>query len=113
LQLELFHGGRGGVESITQENRIPQTWVVGDVDHCVAELTAFIREFGVTDLVTWGVPPGMRPDQMHAERVDGFNPLAVIDAATITAQRTAAISGVAIRQSPSSCTMAGALAEPQ
>ena len=57
-------GGRGGVEGITAEARIPQTWVVGDVDHCVAELSAFIREYGVTDLVTWGVPPGMRPDQM-------------------------------------------------
>ena len=42
------------------EARIPQTWVVGDVDHCVAELSAFIGEYGVTDLVTWGVPPGMR-----------------------------------------------------
>jgi len=33
---------------------IPQTWVVGDVAHCVAELT-----YGVTDLVTWGMPPGL------------------------------------------------------
>jgi alkanesulfonate monooxygenase SsuD/methylene tetrahydromethanopterin reductase-like flavin-dependent oxidoreductase (luciferase family) len=57
-------GGRGGVESITQENRIPQTWVVGDEDHCAKELSAFIREYGVTDLVTWGVPPGMQPEQM-------------------------------------------------
>jgi len=57
-------GGHGGVAGITEEERIPQTWVVGDVDHCVAELSAFIREYGLTDLVTWGVPPGMRPDQM-------------------------------------------------
>ena len=49
---------------ITEESRIPQTWVVGTVDECVAELAAFIREYGLTDLVTWGVPPGMRPDQM-------------------------------------------------
>ena len=56
-------GGVGGVENANQD-RIPQTWVVGDVDHCVAELSAFIRDFGLTDLVTWGVPPGMRPDQM-------------------------------------------------
>jgi len=54
----------GGVEGITHKDRIPQTWVVGDVEHCVAELSAFIRDYGVTDLVTWGVPPGMRPDQM-------------------------------------------------
>ena len=57
-------GGHGGVAGITEESRIPQTWVVGDVAHCVAELTAFIREYGLTDIVTWGVPPGLRPEQM-------------------------------------------------
>ncbi len=45
--------------------RIPQTWVVGNVDHCVAELGAFIAEHGLTDLVTWAVPPGLRPEQMN------------------------------------------------
>jgi len=39
--------------------RIPQTWVVGDVAHCVRELSAFIAEHGITDLVTWAVPPGL------------------------------------------------------
>ena len=39
--------------------------MVGDVDHCVKELTAFVKEYGITDLVTWAVPPGMRPDQMN------------------------------------------------
>ena len=39
--------------------------MVGDVDHCVAELSAFIREYGLTDIVTWAVPPGMRPEQMN------------------------------------------------
>jgi alkanesulfonate monooxygenase SsuD/methylene tetrahydromethanopterin reductase-like flavin-dependent oxidoreductase (luciferase family) len=57
-------GGHGGVAGITEEQRIPQTWVVGDVDHCVAELAAFIREYGLTDIVSWAVPPGMRPDEM-------------------------------------------------
>jgi alkanesulfonate monooxygenase SsuD/methylene tetrahydromethanopterin reductase-like flavin-dependent oxidoreductase (luciferase family) len=46
--------------------RIPQTWVVGDVEHCVAELSAFITGHGITDLVTWAVPPGLRPDRMNA-----------------------------------------------
>jgi alkanesulfonate monooxygenase SsuD/methylene tetrahydromethanopterin reductase-like flavin-dependent oxidoreductase (luciferase family) len=52
------------------EDRIPQTWVVGDVEQCVAELSAFIREHGITDLVSWAVPPGLRPEQMnpHLER---------------------------------------------
>ena len=48
------------------ESRIPQTWVVGEVEHCVAELSAFIAEHGITDLVTWAVPPGLRPRQMNA-----------------------------------------------
>jgi alkanesulfonate monooxygenase SsuD/methylene tetrahydromethanopterin reductase-like flavin-dependent oxidoreductase (luciferase family) len=57
--------GLGGVAGSTEEARIPQTWVIGDADHCVQELTAFIREYGITDLVTWAVPPGLRPDQMN------------------------------------------------
>lgn len=57
--------GRGaGPHRDTQ--RIPQTWVVGDVEHCVAELSAFIADHRLTDLVTWAVPPGMRPAQMNA-----------------------------------------------
>ena len=69
-QFRAAAGGHGGVRGVTEENRIPQTWVVGDVDHCVDELAAFIREYGFTDIVTWAVPPGMRPDQMapHLER---------------------------------------------
>jgi len=49
----------------TREASIPQTWVVGNVEHCVNELTSFVREYGITDLVTWAVPPGMRPEQMN------------------------------------------------
>ena len=48
-----------------KSERIPQTWVVGDVDHCVAELPSFIEEYGLTDIVSWAVPPGMRPDEMN------------------------------------------------
>jgi len=43
---------------------IPQTWVIGDVDQCVEELLAFIAEFGITDIVTMAVPPGLRAEQM-------------------------------------------------
>jgi alkanesulfonate monooxygenase SsuD/methylene tetrahydromethanopterin reductase-like flavin-dependent oxidoreductase (luciferase family) len=60
-------GGHGGVAGITEETRIPQTWIVGDAAHCVAELTRFIREYGLTDIVTWGVPP----------RADGTEPRAL------------------------------------
>ena len=55
----------GGVAGNTREASIPQTWVGGDVEHCVKELTSFVREYGITDLVTWAVPPGMRPEQMN------------------------------------------------
>ena len=58
-------GGHGGVAGIVQEERIPQTWIVGDADRCVNELASFIREYALTDIVTWAVPPGMRPEQMN------------------------------------------------
>ena len=43
---------------------IPQGWIVGDVDHCVSELTSFIDEFGLTDVVTWGAAPGLPPAEL-------------------------------------------------
>lgn len=43
---------------------VPQTWIVGDVDHCVEELKHFIGEFGMTDIVSMAVPPGLRAEQM-------------------------------------------------
>jgi alkanesulfonate monooxygenase SsuD/methylene tetrahydromethanopterin reductase-like flavin-dependent oxidoreductase (luciferase family) len=58
-------GGHGGVAGIVEAERIPQTWVVGNVEHCVAELSAFIEEYGFTDIVTWAVPPGLKPDDMN------------------------------------------------
>lgn len=65
FQEELGSGaGAGGVRGNTDQARIPQTWVVGDADRCVAELAGFVREYGITDLVSWAVPPGLRPEQM-------------------------------------------------
>ena len=43
---------------------VPQTWIVGDVEHCVAELMSFVEDFGITDIVTMAVPPGLRTSQM-------------------------------------------------
>ena len=40
-------------------DHIPQTWIVGDVMHCVEALDSFMREFGFTDLVTWALPAGV------------------------------------------------------
>ena len=50
--------GPGDVEPI------PQTWVVGNADDCVEQLGAFIDEFGITDIVTMAVPPGLRAERM-------------------------------------------------
>jgi alkanesulfonate monooxygenase SsuD/methylene tetrahydromethanopterin reductase-like flavin-dependent oxidoreductase (luciferase family) len=46
--------------------RIPQTWIVGDVAACTDAIVEFVVEYGVTDLVTWGAPPGLHPDAMNA-----------------------------------------------
>jgi len=44
----------------------PLVWTTGDADHCVAELTTMVRDHDVTDLVTWGGPPGLPPSVMNA-----------------------------------------------
>lgn len=44
---------------------IPQTWIVGDPAHCVAELERFVADHGITDVVGWGAPPGVRPSQLN------------------------------------------------
>ena len=44
---------------------VPQTWIVGDVEECVVELVKFIKDFGITDIVSMALPPGMRAGQMQ------------------------------------------------
>ncbi|MBT6445513.1 MAG: hypothetical protein HOK58_11075, partial [Acidimicrobiaceae bacterium] len=34
------------------------------VDECVAEIVHFVREFGITDIASSGLPPGVDPDFM-------------------------------------------------
>jgi len=43
----------------------PLVWTVGTADHCVAELQELITSNGITDLVTWGGPPGLAPSVMN------------------------------------------------
>lgn len=50
---------------------IPQTWIVGDEAHVEREMAAFITEYGITDLVTWAVPPGFAPERM-ADSLERF-----------------------------------------
>lgn len=53
------------VADFKDPQRIPQHWIIGDAEHCVDELTRFISAYGLTDVVTWGAPPGMRPSRMN------------------------------------------------
>jgi hypothetical protein len=53
--------GLGGQDMFKDEERIPQRIIVGDVAHCVDELTRFVTEYGITDVVTWGAAPASRP----------------------------------------------------
>ena len=43
----------------------PLNWTVGDAEHCVKELAELIEVNGITDLVTWGGPPGLSPSVMN------------------------------------------------
>ncbi len=47
------------------ENAIPQGVIVGTADECVAELRSFIDDFGITDIATSGLPPGIDPEMMN------------------------------------------------
>lgn len=45
--------------------RIPQSWIVGNAEICVEALVEFVQEYGITDLVSWGAPPGLHPAVMN------------------------------------------------
>jgi alkanesulfonate monooxygenase SsuD/methylene tetrahydromethanopterin reductase-like flavin-dependent oxidoreductase (luciferase family) len=51
-----------GLDPASGSAAIPQTWVVGDAEHCARELRAFVERYGITDLVTWGHAPGVEPE---------------------------------------------------
>jgi alkanesulfonate monooxygenase SsuD/methylene tetrahydromethanopterin reductase-like flavin-dependent oxidoreductase (luciferase family) len=53
------------VTEFRDPDRIPQRWIVGDAAHCANEISAFVAAYGITDLVTWAAPPGMRPARMN------------------------------------------------
>jgi len=58
-------GAEAGPDSagnLTGKERIPQRPIIGDVDSCVEQMTAFILENGFTDVVSWGYAPGLLPD---------------------------------------------------
>ena len=43
---------------------IPQNVIIGTAEECVAELRSFIAAFGITDIATSGLPPGVDPALM-------------------------------------------------
>ncbi len=43
---------------------IPQGVIVGSVDECVDTLGAFVEDFGITDIASSGLPPGVDPGYM-------------------------------------------------
>jgi hypothetical protein len=53
--------GTGNAQTFNNADRIPQRIIVGNVDECVNELTAFVQRYGLTDVVTWGSAPGLQP----------------------------------------------------
>ena len=50
--------------TIGSRDDIPQRWIVGDAAEVEAQLGAFIEELGLTDVITHGVPPGLRPERL-------------------------------------------------
>ena len=64
LKLSSESGGEGLAQA-NDPNVIPQTWIVGGVSDCVNELSKFIKNFGITAIVTWGCPPGLHPSYMN------------------------------------------------
>lgn len=64
------HKSEVASRSVSKEARTPiplnpLVWTVGNADHCVAELQELITSHGITDLVTWGGPPGLAPSVMN------------------------------------------------
>lgn len=45
---------------------IPQSVIVGTADEVTAELQAFVDTYGITDIASSGLPPGIDPDYMAA-----------------------------------------------
>jgi alkanesulfonate monooxygenase SsuD/methylene tetrahydromethanopterin reductase-like flavin-dependent oxidoreductase (luciferase family) len=68
----MVHYGQWAVESrekvpaFNDPDRIPQTYVIGDAEKCADEVTRFVSQYGITDLVGWAAPPGILPERTNA-----------------------------------------------
>ncbi|MEM7095341.1 MAG: LLM class flavin-dependent oxidoreductase [Actinomycetota bacterium] len=45
---------------------IPQAAFMGTADECVEEIVSFVQAFGITDIASSGLPPGVAPEFMEA-----------------------------------------------
>jgi alkanesulfonate monooxygenase SsuD/methylene tetrahydromethanopterin reductase-like flavin-dependent oxidoreductase (luciferase family) len=44
---------------------IPQTSFMGTAEECIAELVSFTTRYGITDIASSGLPPGVEPEFMN------------------------------------------------
>ena len=43
---------------------VPQTWIKGTAKECTDQIIEFVKKFGITDIVSMAVPPGLSVEQM-------------------------------------------------
>jgi alkanesulfonate monooxygenase SsuD/methylene tetrahydromethanopterin reductase-like flavin-dependent oxidoreductase (luciferase family) len=56
---------KDNVGDFNDPTRIPQTYIIGNVESCTDQVVEFVRRFGITDLVGWAAPPGILPEQTN------------------------------------------------
>lgn len=54
------------VTDFKDPSRIPQTYMIGDVESCAGQVADFMLTYGITDLCTWAAPPGILPEATNA-----------------------------------------------
>ena len=70
-----FFEESGEVVAGRQGEQVPQTWIAGDVDHCVEELIHFVRTFGITRIsMAHGSPAGKCAPATWVSRWSGCLP---------------------------------------
>ena len=53
------------VGDFNDPTRIPQTYIIGNVESCADQVVKFVRQYGITDLVGWAAPPGILPERTN------------------------------------------------
>jgi len=58
-------GDQEYLQTAPDSDAIPQTYIVGDPERVAEEISHFAERFGVTDVITWGAPPGVAPERLN------------------------------------------------